>query len=115
MERAEERLQRERYWRGEAEPPGPLRELRARVEALADALHADLARPLPDDPALHRGPRWRRSAKRLVTKLIRPATRRHDRAAAELAAISLELLDHLGRLEDELRRLRESVASEDPA
>lgn len=101
----EDLLRRELYWAGEREPAGPLRDLRARAERLLDALQADLARPMPDDPSLATGSRPRRTAKRMLTRLVRPVTRRHDRALAELAAISLELLDHLGRLEDELRRL----------
>lgn len=106
-ERAEDALRRERYWGETARASGPTRDLRARIEKLADALQADLARPLPADPSFAQGSRLRLAVKRFLYRLNRPLTRRQDRAAAELAAISLELLDHLGRLEDELRRIEE--------
>ncbi|HEX6262257.1 MAG TPA: hypothetical protein VF097_05355 [Actinomycetota bacterium] len=106
-ERARDALRRELYWGDEPRAAGPTRELRARIERLADSLQADLARPFPADPSFSGGSRWRLGVKRFLYRLNRPLTRRQDRIAAELAAISLELLDHLGRLEDELRRVEE--------
>lgn len=104
-ERAEDVLRRELYWMGERRATGPLRDLRARAEGLADALQRDLARRVPDDPSLSTGSAFRRFGKRLLARVIRPVTRRQDLLLAELTSVSLELLDHLGRLEDELRRL----------
>lgn len=113
-ERAKDALRQELYWREEPRDPGPMRDLRARIEELADALQADLVRPFPADPSFAGGARWRRGLKRLLYRLNRPLTRRHDRVAAELASISLELLDHLGRLEHELRRIEERLPGDAP-
>lgn len=111
-ERAKDALRQELYWRDEPPVAGPLRDLRARIERLADELQGDLARPFPADPSFSGGSRWRRGVKRLLYRLNRPLSRRHDRAAAELSSISLEILDHLGRLEDELRRIEERLPTE---
>lgn len=110
--RPAELLERELYWLADraAAPPGPLRELRRRLEHLTDTLRADLSRPFPaEDPALEAGTGWRRAVKRFLYRFLRPFLRRHDRLAGELAATSLELLDHVARAEADLRRLEDEV------
>lgn len=111
-QRARSLLERELYWAVEpgGGAPGPLRDLRRRLEELADTLRADLARPFPArDPALEAGSRWRRAVKRFLYRFLRPFTRRHDRLASELAAMSLELVDHLVRVQADLRRVENEV------
>lgn len=105
-------LQRELYWASDlgSRAHGPLRDLRRRLQDLTDTLRADLSRPFPaGDPQLEAGSGWRRTLKRLLYRVLRPFTRRHDRVASELAAMSLEVVDHLARVEMDLRRLDEEV------
>jgi hypothetical protein len=111
-DRARSLLERELYWAADpgSGPPGPMRDLRRRLEELADTLRADLARPFPTrDPVLEAGSGWRRSLKRLLYRFLRPFLRRHDRVASELAGMTLEVVDHLSRVETDLRRLEEEV------
>jgi hypothetical protein len=77
---------------------------------MADTLRADRSRPFPaKEPLLEAGPRWRRAVKRFLYRFLRPFLRRPDRLVGELAATSLELLDHLARAQADLRRLEEEV------
>lgn len=111
-DRARSLLERELYWATDQgiQAPGPLRDLRRRLEDLTDTLRADLSRPFPSrDPLLDAGRGWRRALKRFLYRFLRPFMRRHDRVASELAAMSLELVDHLARVEDHLRRFEEEA------
>ena len=114
-EPAREGLERELYWRTDpvaGEPLTPAEELRVRIEDLAQALKRDLGQAAPwGDPSLTSGSGLKRRYKILLHRMLRPITRRYDRIAAELAAISVALADLLRRSEAETRRLREEVAA----
>lgn len=111
-ERARIALERELYWQDDQgiDAPGPFRDLRQRLEELADTLRSDLSRPFPSrDPYLFGGSRWRRGVKRVLYRLMRPITRRRDRMVVDLAGMTLEVLDHLARAQGDVHRLEEEI------
>lgn len=83
-----------------------LRAMVDRLRAAADRLRAEQADTIPaDEPYLESRSAVRGAVKRGVFRIARPATRRSDRVAAELAASVLELAEVVRELAVDLERI----------
>ncbi len=91
-------------------------ELVRRLRTLADRLEREQGAALPDDePYLESSSAARRRIKRGIFRAVRPATRRYDRLATELAAAAAELAGRVGEIDADVGRLVERVRRLDRA
>ena len=82
----------------------------SRLQELIASLQAEQAEALPaEEPYLASDSAIRGSVKRGVFRVTRPATRRYDRLATELASIGLELATQLQAANADVDRLRGDV------
>lgn len=82
-------------------------ELRDRLRQMVDQLQAEQRETVPAaEPYLASGSALKGALKRGVFRLTRPATRRSDRLATDLAAIALELADQLRAVTADLHRMK---------
>lgn len=85
-------------------------ELVARLRDIVAQLRAEQGETVPtNEPYLSSRSALKGGLKRGVFRLTRPATRRYDRLATELAAVSVELAEHLQATSIVLERLRGDV------
>jgi SAM-dependent methyltransferase len=86
---------------------GTTRELAAALRDLVVRLREEQGQPLPDGEAFLQSPSpRRRRLKKLVLRTTRPATRRYDRLAADLATIASDLAARLAEAEEVMRKAR---------
>jgi O-antigen chain-terminating methyltransferase len=90
--------------------PGSNDELILRLQALVAQLQEEQAAAVPgSEPYLASRSAVKGAAKRTIFRVTRPATRRSDRLATELAAISLELAERLQSVDAAIERLRGDI------
>ncbi len=91
-------------------------ELRDRLRQMVDQLQAEQRETVPAaEPYLASGSALKGTLKRSVFRLTRPATRRSDRLATDLAAVALELADQLHGVTAELERMKGDLDRQDRA
>lgn len=82
-------------------------DLRDRLRDLVEQLRAEQGETVPAaEPYLRSSSALKGAAKRGVFRLARPATRRSDRLATELAAVALELAERLREVTVDIERAR---------
>jgi SAM-dependent methyltransferase len=92
---------------GQSAWEGTTRELASALRSLVTRLRADQDGRLPaDDPDPTSGSSARRSLKTLIRRSARPATRRYDRHAADLATVAADLAERLAEAEEETKKAR---------
>jgi O-antigen chain-terminating methyltransferase len=91
-----------------AEPWGSsTRELSAALRELAARLRGDQHLRLPEDePFLDSPSSLRRRVKQAIFRSTRPATRRYDRLAADLATVAADLASRLAEAEEQTKKAR---------
>lgn len=86
---------------------GTTRELAVALRDLVSRLRADQDQRLPEsDPYLDSPSSLKRRLKSIVFRSTRPATRRYDRLAADLATVAADLASRLAEAEEETRKAR---------
>jgi SAM-dependent methyltransferase len=85
---------------------GTTRELASALRELVDQLRADQHGPLPADDPDPSGSSARRRVKTLIRRSARPAARRYDRLAADLATVAADLASRLAEAEEEAKKAR---------
>jgi SAM-dependent methyltransferase len=93
---------------GERTPGGraSIHELIARLNDLVVRLRAEQVVAVPaDEPYLASDSSFKGGVKRGLFRLVRPATRRYDRLATELASVTVELAQHLDGAAADAERL----------
>ena len=91
---------------GSAAWEGTTRELASALRDLVDRLRADQHGRLPADDPDPSGSSARRRLKTMIRRSTRPATRRYDRLAADLATVAADLASRLAEAEEEARKAR---------
>ena len=91
---------------GSASWEGSTRELASALRNLVDRLRADQHGQLPADDPDASGSSARRRVKSLIRRSARPATRRYDRLAADLATVAADLASRLADAEEEAKKAR---------
>src|SRR5262245_6534208 len=91
---------------GTAAWDGTTRELASALRDLVDRLRADQHGRLPSDDPDPSGSPARRRLKTLIRRSARPATRRYDRLAADLATVAADLASRLAEAEEDARKAR---------
>ena len=71
-------------------------DLRDRLRTLVERLRTEQGETVPAEPSVTSSSALKGAVKRGVFRLTRPATRRSDRLATELAAVALELAERVG-------------------
>lgn len=79
-------------------------DLRDRLRTLVEQLRTEQGETVPAEPYLASSSALKGAVKRGVFRLTRPATRRSDRLATELAAVALELAERVGGITEDLDR-----------
>jgi hypothetical protein len=106
-------LERELYWATEGREghePSRTQSARLAAERLAHRLRREARQAAPwRDPGLVESRGWKRSAKLLLYRLLRPVSHRYDRIGSELAGITVQLADSLLQLERDVVRLRQDL------
>lgn len=102
-------LERELYWAGDPTSAASrtTTELRVALHDFVASMRADERSPIPrQEPLLGSQAPWKRNAKLLMYRAIRPVSRRYDRLLADLATLTRMLADRLADAESEIDRLR---------
>ena len=79
---------------------GTTSELAAALRELAKRLRAEAIERVPPEPSLRSSSALRQAVKTRLFRSVRPATRRSDRLAADLATVAADLAERLAILED---------------
>jgi hypothetical protein len=88
-----------------------IEELRASVDRLARALYRDVGEAIPLGDRRFRGPAWKRWFKHGLHRVARPVSRRYDLITLELARIEVRLIDLLGQVEIDQRRMEAELSA----
>jgi hypothetical protein len=102
-------LERELYWAGDptSATSGTTEDLRIALHDFVATMRADERSPIPrQEPLLGSQAPWKRNAKLLMYRAVRPVSRRYDRLLADLATLTRMLADRLADAEAEIARLR---------
>jgi SAM-dependent methyltransferase len=91
---------------GSAAWEGTTRELASALRDLVERLRADQHGLLPADDPDPSGSSTRRRLKTMIRRSARPATRRYDRLAADLATVAADLASRLAEAEEEAKKAR---------
>jgi SAM-dependent methyltransferase len=92
---------------GEGSWEGSTRELASALRDLVTRLRAEQDQRFPQgDPFLDSPSSLKRGLKSIIFRSTRPATRRYDRLAADLATIALDLASRLAEVEEETKKAR---------
>src|SRR5262245_20019761 len=91
---------------GSASWEGSTRELASALRNLVERLRADQHGSLPAEDPDGPGSSARGRVKTLIRRSARPATRRYDRLAADLATVAADLASRLADAEEEAKKAR---------